>query len=329
MTETSKAPIIQNNETDSIKPRTFEEQFNTVNQVTMPNGEVVNYFDIIPQRTPENHELTDPTPIILSPGWGAGHKAYKSVAKECFMAGREVILTDPIENTMAKESSHNVTTMSNRLPNVQRLIAVLEHNRTSKDDPNLKTDVIAHSQGSIYAVLAALERPDLVRSIVFTGPVGMIGDDSFWKIIGRFLPVVGRSLTRDLLSNPASGFATNMSLTKHVVKHPKRAIKEIHEMAEFRMDDLLYDLRLLGVKVGILQWAADSVFPHQRIEEKVAIEGIVRRVDGEYDLEPGSDFGNVDIWASAANRKAGHGDLQIHPRRSARAALTMLTQLRN
>lgn len=294
----------------------FKEQFQTIRQIESQGGNV-KFVDIAPE------VLDDEIPVIVAGGWGLGPKAYESTAKVGYESGRRMLLME--HSRSGKPQSENASAPDEELQKAHSLVEVLKASGVEK------TDVIAHSEGTIYTVLAALEHPELFRSIVFTGPAGMVGQDTTRQLVRRFGPVMGRSLTKDMWHNPRAGLATGNDITKHVIKNPAKSLREIKDMAATRIDHVLGGLRQNGIKVGILQWNADRVFPPDRIEEHVVIEGINRVTNGEnsdYVVDPTVVAGNVDAYASVITKKAGHGDLQINPGVSTAAALNLLKDFR-
>lgn len=177
-----------------------------------------------------------------------------------------------------------------------------------------KTDVIAHSEGTLFMTIAALERPDLFRSMVFMGPAGMIGKDTFPRLALRFAKVIGHNITKNLIENPATGITINNSALKYGIKNPAKSLREVFETAKTRIDKLLYEARENGTKIGVLYWDQDLLFPANRIRGNVTLDSQGFR-------------GNVDTHDYVYQVGAGHDDLRTNAATNAKAALDMLRKL--
>ncbi len=269
-------------------------------------------------------------PVLVAGGWSEGTQSLRDTAQVIFEDGREVILVDHARSggpkadeidygfTAEETTTADLSTESSSLPHpeavhkAQSLLNIL-------DDAGLETvDVIAHSEGTINAVLAATLQPERFRNIILVAPAGMIGNDSIPRLIGRFIPKVVRGATKDMREikqrDPESAKRFAKSGPDYLKNNPRKAIQEIGAIAHSRIDQQLADLRKAGVHIGLLQSHSDRGFPDSRINSHVVIN---------------KESGNVDAYASVAAKDAGHDDLIIHPGRSTRAALDILATLEN
>lgn len=281
----------------------FDEQLNSVKSVESWGGQT-EYVFIHPESS-----VSD-TPILMASGWSEGRNAFKDSAREVYKAGRSAILVDHARQGGRENSEHSVHESVDEfhdeiLHKANSLLEIIE------DSGIDKVDVIAHSEGALNAVVAALQRPEKFNTVILAMPAGMIGEDSVLKLAGRFAPKVGRSLTKDMFDNPRMGLAINLGGGKYISQNLAKAKLEVEAMAETAIDDALKLLKEAGINIGVLQSHADTVFPANRIEENV-------RLDGE--------FANVDSYASVVAKNAGHDELLIHPERATKAALQMIRQ---
>lgn len=282
----------------------FDEQFADAHIVDSWRGEA-EYVQI----TPENPESN--VPILIASGWSQGRKAYKESAEEAYRQGRTSILVDHARHGGIKSANNTARPLeveefhNEILHKANTLMEIID------DVGAEKVDVIAHSEGALNTVVAALQKPEKFSTIILAMPAGMIGSDSVLKLAGRFAPKMVLSVTKDMIDNPNIAAAINTDGTKYIAKNPVKAAKEVQAMAETSIDDTLELLRAKGIKVGVLQSRADTVFPAHRIEQNVRLDG---------------HFANVDAYASVNARWAGHDELLINPKRATVAAIQMIRQ---
>jgi hypothetical protein len=128
--------------------------------------------------------------------------------------------------------------------------------------------------------------------------------------------------------NPEAAKATLMGANRYVAANPAKAAREVAAVAHTPIDNLLEQVRAEGVWTALIQSESDPVFPSERNEENVTIDGIRRLVGtSRYELARWLVGGNLDSYASIANKNAGHDDLLIHPEQSAQAALQVIAEV--
>lgn len=273
----------------------YNHQFGEVHRINSFGG-TAEYVDMCPEV-----QVSD-TPVLVAGGWTVGRKASKQAAKEIYDQGKRVLLVDharsgsaPEDASYSKEVLHKANT----------LMAVLDEAGVDK------TDVIAHSEGALSAVVAGLMHPERFRNLVLVAPAGMIGEDSLLRLASGFGPKMARSISRDMVENPKVASTIVTAATPYILKNPLKSGREINSIAKTSISTVLRELNQAGIRVGLIQSNSDPIFPAKRIQEQVSQE--------EHSL-------NVDAYASVAWEKAGHDDLLIHPERTVRGALQMIEQ---
>jgi pimeloyl-ACP methyl ester carboxylesterase len=281
-----------------IKNALFAEQIDGLKEVESFGGQAgYLYFK---QEVPREGSL----PVLIAGGWSEGTQSLRDTAQVVFEDGREVILVDHARDggPAADDTDYNPELAHK----ARTLLNVLD------DAGAERVDVIAHSEGSLNVVLAAQTQPERFRNIVLVAPAGMIGKDTQPKLYGRFARKVVRGMLVDMREikkrdkESAERFAK--SGPDYIKSNWRKGLREVGAIATGRIDGQLADLRAAGIGVSVLQSHADKGFPDKRIEKQVRL--------GE----------NVDAYASVASKRAGHDDLIIHPERTTRAALAMLSQ---
>lgn len=284
----------------------FDRQFDRRRQLEVETG-WVGCIELDPPR-PANR-----LPLLVVPGWAEGHQSQRDFARVLYRQRRRALLLD-FSYLRAGDGPHEThREVSDKSAALLRALAAINPGRV---------DVLAHSEGSLAAVYAARHRPDYFNNLVLAMPAGMIGPDSAVNLALRFLPKLVRGLSADVGVNPAAAAAINRDGLRHISQNPARAWREIRAVAAARIDQSLHELRFPGRprpgdfagRIGILQAAGDTVFPHHFIEGYVRFAGYHRRP-------------NSDAYASIVSRLAGHDDLWLNPERGAVAALQLLDSL--
>ncbi|MDO8507035.1 MAG: alpha/beta hydrolase [bacterium] len=239
-------------------------------------------------------------PVIVAGGWSETPKSLQDVGEEITSKGRRTIL---VEHARSGGKDKDQTDYP---PETQQRANTL---LVTLDKLNIdKADIIAHSEGALDAVFAAMQSPERFRSLILVAPAGMIGEDSIPALSARFSKKIVRGWTKDARENPKAAYRLNTGTPQYVAKNPVKAIREIKDISSITIEEALTDIKESGVNVSIIQSQSDQVFPSERINKNVVL--------GE----------NVDRHASVVSEDAGHDDLIVHPERSTRAALQMIDQ---
>lgn len=271
--------------------RTFDEQFQAVQTIESRGGHI-GVVEVMPANLPEGE-----VPIVMAGGWTEGPAAFKDTMEELYERGRWVIAVDhPTHgNTVEARDDH---------PEV-KLFKAANYEDVLEAKGIEQADVIAHSAGAGDAVVWAT-LSDRVRNLVLTNPEGMIGTDSFPRLIARFSPKMARSIGVSAVNKAA--WRALKSGGKNVFGRPakvKRAWDEAVAISRANSKDAVTSLRAAGHKIGVLQSNADPVFPAKRIAANM-------------------DLDQIDGYASNVRKRAGHDELLIEAGHGAVAADQML-----
>lgn len=226
---------------------------------------------------PEN--LKSEVPVYLAPGWSATPMAHKENILAIAEAGREVI---------SPNTPHGLNIMPKNewpLAEVKKVEAILKTLERKKIE---KTDIIAHSEGALNAVMAATLYPEKFRNIVLLNPAGLVGPDDWQSLIKRFLEDVQLQAKRDKDPEVRTSDHSNASLLEQakgpantVGLSPIRAFKEIQAIAAISIEGLLKNLHDQGIKIAIVHTVDDKVFPMARLNNMVKSKDI----DGFYSVQ--------------------------------------------
>lgn len=176
-----------------------------------------------------------------------------------------------------------------------------------------KVDVIAHSEGAINTLIAALIKPEQFRNIVLDMPAGLIGKDRKYFLIGRFCKLfVGEAFARpSQLDDPTNALSTLLRVDKYVFQNDGRTNREVEAIARADISEMIKKLSEQGVKISVIAGVNDPLFP---VNRQIAS---MRRSGGKLPLR-----GYYSVIG-------GHNELSINPGQHAALAFNALENLRD
>lgn len=250
------------NSFESHSEQDFDTQFARREHFKVAGGDA-EVVDIVPEK------LKDETPIVLPPAWGLTLDIYKRAIKTLSERERRVIAMshprrgDNLKAVSSEEEREKYP--EEELRKAYNLLGILEQ----KNIP--KVDVIAHSEGAINVTIAAMIHPEEFRNIVYYAPAGLSGKDTFTGLIKRFSQQGPRA--ESLADVPVSegeketGAAAMKSWLTYILANPSRTIKEINEISESQIYDMLYYLHEeKGIGILIASGIDDPVFSRNKIK---------------------------------------------------------------
>ena len=246
--------------------------------------------------------LKDPVPILFAPGWGDTHQSYEKSLEIIHDGSRRVLsVSHPRRGKSAVQDSDFPVAEARK---VQSLIEIIDQKHLEK------VDVIAHSEGAIYAIIAATLHPDKFRNIVLVNPGGLIGEDKFHTLVGRMLVSAFRDTTQAMRSSHEKGPFMNAvnEMARYIAENPKRAIEELNAIAKSDILEMVKNLHDGGIGIAIIQGEDDPIFPISRIGE--VLRDSKDSIDGFYSF------------------KGGHNKIITEPRYT-KSALSALDDLRH
>ncbi len=266
-------------EGESRSVKSFEEQFHNRQEIESLGGKV-EVVDVTPE------SLKTEVPVIFAPGWGETPETFKDSIQAMTDLNRRVLSLEHARgggNIDLGELKNEYS--ADELRKAFALLDVL-----AEKDIN-KADVIAHSEGAINTVIAAAFQPERFRSIVFVGPAGLIGEDKFPQLAGRFsLKLIQNALTALLEPAKIGQMAqAGLETTKYILKNPTASLKEAVAISNSDIHETLKELHEKGIGTAIIHGVDDPVFPMDKMQEVVNRE----QVDGFYSVKGGHD----EIWA--------------------------------
>lgn len=251
-------------EAESEQGQSFEAQFALREHFDVAGGNA-EVIDIKPEK------IKDKVPVLWAPAWGLNVDVYKRSLEELSEQERRVVsLTHPrkggdLESRSSEEELEKYP--KEELRKAYNIIEIIEGKKIDK------IDAIAHSEGGVNITIAATLRPDLFRNIVYYAPAGMIGKDKFIRLLQGFAGQGKRA--ESIKDYPVSedeketGAAAAKSAVEYLVSNPLRAYKEVKEIADSQIHEMLTYLHEKGIGIVVMTPEDDPVFPQKLVIDQM------------------------------------------------------------
>lgn len=281
------------NPTRSNTPeRAFNTQFDKKEFVDVPGGQI-EIVDVSPEK------LKTEVPVLFLSGSHNAPESYEKTLEGIVEHGRRIVsLVHPrnedmpnweptaskklLEENPASDGGYR-TSEIRKVHNVEAVIMQKELQ---------KVDIVAHSEGSLYGLIFALEHPQQIRNIILVAPAGMEGEETIPEVGLRIgigmLKEAFEKLQYRLLKSGAYQEPPN-SLSPEALKRREEYIRankhrweqEKKEMTNFHIDPVLYELRKeYGIGISIVQGVNDSPVSSDKMQKNLKKGS----VDGFYSL---------------------------------------------
>ena len=279
----------------------FELQFSEKREIEL-YGEKIGFVDVVPEKQKSE------TPVFIAPGWAETQETMKDTIKTFYEAERRVLsvkhgrhvprISDENDNPIL--TAHDKTNLAKydfsensaeipipELLKAKAILAVLDECGVEK------TDVVAHSEGAINSIIAAVLSPEKFRNIILAGPAGITdkgSDNAFGRTIG-----FARTTLQDIerfFKDPASRTAllhAGKESTKYVLSNPAAAIDEVGALAHFNIEEMLKKLHEKGLKISIMHGTDETMFLMSDMQRLLELEAI-------YEFIPMKGHDHHDIY---------------------------------
>lgn len=289
----------------------FEAQFDNKEKIKVAGG-TAEVVDIRPEAAKTE------VPVFLAPSWGCGTEVYKPALEELINRERRAISLDhPRFGGDMKISEEEAAEKypTEELRKAFNILGILEHKGLNK------VDVIAHSEGAINAAIAAMLHPEKFRNMVLFAPAGLIGEDTFTRLLKGFAGQSKRAESLNAMSREGKGeglpeiavtetekqvaSAAAKEVLKYFAKNPLRSIRETMDISKSQIHEMLRYLHEKGIGIVVMSGVDDPVFPMDKMQE----------------------VAKADMLDGFLSLRGGHGEIGNHPELYMAAAEKMLTAL--
>lgn len=271
----------------------LEAQYHNSETVELYDGKL-HVVDVQPEQ--QKSEV----PVFVAPGWAANAKVFKDNILGCAAEGRRTLSLQNFHGIKAE----NIDEYPNaELRKVAALIKTLDEKKIEK------TDVIAHSEGALYTIIAARLYPERFRNIVLVAPAGMIGKDNIARLGVGF----SHDVTRQAVQGVADGTIRKPMLRalresgKAIASSPLESVKQVFAIADAEIHTWLKELKDQGIGIAMIHGVDDKAFPMERVQEVAKSE----QMHGFYSV------------------RGGHNEIYLRPKEFTALAENALSGLEN
>ncbi len=229
-----------------------EEQFDRPEMLNLAGGDIAVH-DVLPRQ-----EKT-PVPTVLAPGWSVTPETYKANIVQLVKAGRRVISPD---------APHGVDTEPQdgypaaELRKMASLMQALDAKGVER------ADVVTHSEGALWTVIAASLHPERFRNIVLVNPAGMISKDDIARLAVGFSKDIVGQVVRDITEkDPDRAKLNALTSLQTTSKGPLHTLREVFAIANSDIRGMLAELKQKGVGISVVAGTEDQAFPIERMNE--------------------------------------------------------------
>lgn len=280
-----------------------------INANMMYNVSVMNK-NKYPQNQENNWPIHEVNPngaktVVLVGGITEGEKTLSPLAQELGKRDYRVISYDqtfgPADEIEGRAMMRHHTAKS------RQLIDVVQNAQRADDE---KLTLFAHSQGSVFALQAALSHPDKVERVILSNPAGFF-KDAFPRLAGRF----AMELTRKVATPKLNAQKQQIEGTKRMVAHPRDFMGDALDIYRSSVEQQVADLKEKGVAVDILLSNKDRVFPWRLQKDYFESQD-----PADYDFNSVSMYFNTKESGRQhrfASKWAGHDQPIIYPEQTA------------
>lgn len=250
--------------------------------INLYGGEVLSIIDLQPER------LKTETPVFWLGGWGTTIQVMENNIVNLAERGRRTLAVDAPHGIESAHIAHHIEGREHAIRDVElkKVAALLK----ALDEKSIaQTDIVAHSEGAIYGVSAALLRPERFRNLVLVDPAGMIGEDTQDRLIkGAALDLCLQTarIYKKLFTKEGSwGLRHAYAATRGVMKafglSPRRTMESVGVIAGTQIHELLKTLKELGMAISIVHAIDDKFFPMEKVKRQATDDA----VNGFYPIE--------------------------------------------
>ena len=258
-------------------PESFDDQWNR-RQTIIIGDRRIEIADIAPKK-----EITR-IPVLIGLGWLETPDILKQNILGLMEHGRRVICPNTPHGIKIQS---DISKNRGEYPAVElmKMAALIYTLKSLNID---KVDVVSHSEGAIFSVMAAYLYPEKVRNMVLVNPAGMIGKDNLPRLMLGFSSDIIMHIIDEIhgIIKTADSEFRNHSLTalahtRILSENPLQDIRSVFAIANSDIHSMISSLREKGVRVSVVLSTTDLVFPEKRIERIITNE----KLDGTYIVE--------------------------------------------
>ncbi len=203
-------------------------------------------------------------PILYAPGWGIHSSVLRPIASSFVKQKKRTIAIG------APHGIHTDAQTDLSIPEARKVASIFEVMRQTGVS---KVDAVAHSESGLSLTAAALEHPEMFRTIVLINSGGLMENDTPFRVAKRTVLDTLKDFGSRLQSLVTGKYKPgDASKTAHLMRmavmqqpissaSPGKSLAEIGYIGRGDIRERLVQLREKGVKVIIIQTSEDGAFP--------------------------------------------------------------------
>lgn len=214
--------------------------------------------------------ITDPTDVVIVPGFVGIKPAYDKLGQAFARQGREVVTLRPVRTQRFLNAVHPRHLLHPLLLQSQAVWAVMKD--IHDDDGVDRFDLWCHSLGGPVGCSTAEHKPEYIRSINLVGSAGMDGHTPF--SLAQRLYDAGLEIGKTAPGLDIDRLRTARHVAYYTLLNPFRTTAEALAVSGIDNRPSVQRIRNLGIKVARTQLELDPFFPTAHItdEDKAAVD---------------------------------------------------------
>jgi pimeloyl-ACP methyl ester carboxylesterase len=171
-------------------------------------------------------DLKHENPVVSALGWSERPVVFATAQKYLADQGWRTLCLDHPRNKGKVELKTDYPQYPiTELRKAEALLEVVKN--TIGDVEDGKVNVIAHSEGAVYSMIAASISPDIFDNIVVVGPAGMMGSDNILALAKRFTEKAVSGIL-EAIPDEDVNIETLKSSVKKILKNPLKSFREAY-----------------------------------------------------------------------------------------------------
>lgn len=199
----------------------------------------------------------DTVPVIIAPGWTEGQVAFERLRHQFAVLGRPAV-------TMEHSHAFSATMFNPGLGRAKDIHAVMKkvHDTYGYD----KFDIVAHSLDGVAAKILAEHEGEAVRSLTLMASAGLIEDDTMVDMMSRLKGAALHEMG-NFFKHPAIYQKVALDSLSQFCRNPARGVVEAMYAGNIDIRDGVRELGSQGLRISCVQFARDSIFEVERVNQ--------------------------------------------------------------
>jgi pimeloyl-ACP methyl ester carboxylesterase len=216
--------------------------------------------------------------VLIIPGWGEPAEVARELAEQFSKHGSIVSIVDYTDLNSLNKNSNCPVDSTFPITERARACAVVEFINSIND----RVLVVAHSQGAVAGMLAAILTREKIRGVALVAPAGIV-NLSMTELAADFLKSFFTQLAYVMHTENTRGKKYFSAVGKYIGWNPIQLARDAFGLSKSNIVPLLHKANIFGMDIHILGSTEDRVFPLPKIRERVQNICSVHALKGSHD----------------------------------------------